>query len=509
MDFSDLRFEVQTKCGVRSDRLNGVRPPSEYPSFVLNHNDDWNDYSCKTWYSLFYFKTEKDPCFLGELKIMSRQNDDTQAVIPDVFDHLDDDYCSLGLNTHYYSGLKEHFTTSDCERILIALKDCAISIEQYENFKGDGTFITSLVRDLDSERARRQAKFIINGRSLEDAYNIKYLFSPYYNREQKIKFQLYFKHNAFPLERCAGIIGENGVGKTTLLGELVDTLVNRKSSAMACDMPLFSSVIAICTTPFDCFENIKQDVSTNLLMPYYYFCANQDKNEVIVQIKEAVERIRQRRMGFTELFGIYDKTIREEIPELDAYTLWEVDSSDLSCPKQIIYEDKLNHVISLLSSGQLQLFLLITFIFSKINLDALLVIDEPEVHLHPRAINKFFKLLAKLLKQFQCFCIVSTHSPLIVRELLGEYVYIMRRNDDILTLGKIGIETLGEDISTLYEEIFGYDEGDTSLAAIIKEKKHDGKTTDAIVQSLSSDTLGLSVNTRMLINRIMNYEENQ
>lgn len=85
----------------------------------------------------------------------------------------------------------------------------------------------------------------------------------------------------------------------------------------------------------------------------------------------------------------------------------------------------------------------------------------------------------------------------------------MRRQDNVLTLGKIGIETLGEDISTLYEEIFGYDEGDTFLAKIIQEKKKHGKNKEAVVQSLSSGTAGLSVNTRMLINRIMCYEENQ
>ena len=87
-------------------------------------------------------------------------------------------------------------------------------------------------------------------------------------------------------------------------------------------------------------------------------------------------------------------------------------------------------------------------------------------------------------------------------------MYIMRRQDDILTIGKIGKETLGEDISTLYETIFGYDEGDTSLAKIIKKKKRDGWKNDAIVQELTSSESVLSVNTRMLINRIMNYEEN-
>ena len=509
MDFSDFRFEVQTKCGVRSDRLNGVRPPSEYPSFVLNHNDDWNDYSCKTWYSLFYFKTEKDSCFLGELKIMNRNDDDTNAVIPKVFNSLDKQFCSLGIDKSYYHRLKNFFEQKVCERILIALQDCAVNIEVYERYKNSGTFNMSLVRELESERALREAKFIINDRSLNDAYNIRYLFTPYYNTEQTVPFRLEFKHQTLPFGRCAGIIGENGVGKTTMMGSLIDTLINRKSENMECDMPLFSSLIAICSTPYDCFADINQNTPENLLMPFYYFCANQNKDDVVKQIIDAVKVIRRRRFKNTGLFELYNETIQEEIAELKSYILWEVDASDLSNPELKVHGEELEKAVSRLSSGQLQLFLLITFIFSKINLDSLLVIDEPEVHLHPRAINKFFKLLANLLKKFQCFCIVSTHSPLIVRELSGEYVYIMRRQDDVLTLGKIGIETLGEDISTLYEEIFGYDEGNTFLAKIIQDKKKNGKNKEAVVRSLSSSTSGLSVNTRMLINRIMCYEENQ
>ena len=41
---TDIHFEVQTKCGQRSDHIASVKKPSRYPCFVLNHNNDWNDY---------------------------------------------------------------------------------------------------------------------------------------------------------------------------------------------------------------------------------------------------------------------------------------------------------------------------------------------------------------------------------------------------------------------------------------------------------------------------------
>ena len=39
---TDIHFEVQTKCGQRSDHIASVKKPSRYPCFVLNHNNDWN-----------------------------------------------------------------------------------------------------------------------------------------------------------------------------------------------------------------------------------------------------------------------------------------------------------------------------------------------------------------------------------------------------------------------------------------------------------------------------------
>lgn len=506
----DLNFEVQTKCGIRSDSVSSVKKPSKYPCFVLNHNDNWNDYGCHTWYSLFYFKSSTDYFFIGELKIMNKNKGDTNGVIPKSFKSLSSDYCSLGISNSYYNILKCKFSVSECEQILVALQDCAIQIERYEQYKDNPTFQVSLIRELSSEKARREAKYIIHDIPLSDAYNIQYLFHPKYNEGLSIPFKLKYNSDAKLYDRCAGIIGENGVGKTTMLGGMIDSLINHKEENMLHDLPLFSSVMAVCTTPFDCFADIKQDDDTVSLIPYYYFCANQDKDQAFLKIKESVYEIRKRRFQNSELFDYYDKIVRKELPETAQYVWWTYEErGELKEIKEFKIDDKvLKTMLKSLSSGQLQLLLLITFIFRKINFDTLIVIDEPEVHLHPKAINVLFKLLIHLLDKFQSYCIVSTHSPLIVRELSGRNVYMMRRFDNDLELGKIGFETLGEDISTLCNEIFGYEEFSTSLAKTIKKMKNEGKSYKDIVRILKSDSKRLSLSTRMLIKQIMDYEKN-
>lgn len=504
----ELYFEVQTKCGQRSDTFAGVKAPTRYPCFVLNHNYNWNDYGCHTWYSLFYFKSLTDKTFIGELKIMHKEEDDTNSIIPKNFKSLSTDYCSLGISNSYYYALRRLFSVDECEKILVALQDCAIQIERYEQYEDNSTFQVSLIRDLSSEKARREAKYIIHDTSLSEAYNIQYLFHPKYNEELSIPFKVKYKPEAKLYDRCVGIIGENGVGKTTMLGGMIDTLINHKKENLLHGYPLFSSIMAICTTPFDSFSDIKQTNDTASTIPYYYFCANQDKDEAFCKIKESVKEIRERRFRETELFEYYNNIVTKELPEISQYDWWFYEKKDDLLIFRID-DDVLNAMLQKLSSGQLQLFLLTTFIFRKINFDTLLVIDEPEVHLHPKAINVLFKLLIHLLDNFQSYCIVSTHSPLIVRELVGKNVFLMRRYGDDLELGKIGIETLGEDITFLYNEIFGYEEQETALAKNIRQLKKEGKTYKDIVRILNTGSKRLSLSTRMLIKQIVDYEKSK
>lgn len=502
----ELNFEVQSKCGWRSDRLSSVKAPTKFPCFVLNHNYDWNDYGWYTWYSLFYFKTREKGILIGELKVLCSENPDTNKVIPTSFDRLDKNFCSLGITSDYYRTLKRLFSKEECKRILIALQDCSIQIEHYERFKDKPGFKSSLCRDLVSERAWREAKYIINDMPLSEAYDIKFLFHPKYNTELSVPFKLKFDPDAMSLCRCSSIIGENGVGKTTMLGQLIDTLINEKTENIQGNFPLFSCVMAICTTPFDCFSHIVQKTDSPSLFPYYYFCANQNKEQAIDVIKKSVMAIRERKRNNEELFEVYDKIIEKEIPEVKGYEWWyyEVDENDNQ--KFIIDDNCLHDMLECFSSGQLQLFMLITFLFSKITYDSLLIIDEPEVHLHPRAIKDLFKLLIYFLGLFQSYCIVSTHSPLVVREMLGKFVYLMRRDDKALMLGKIGFETLGEDISVLYDEIFGYEEDTTYLGKKIVKLKAKGNNYRDIVRYFKENTQNLSLNARMLIKQIVDNE---
>ena len=156
-----LHFEVQEKQGQRADYTNSVLQPSMLPAFVLVFNDDWNDYSYRTWFCLFYFDKDGKRNKLGEFKLMRKECQSTFEALPKKFDGpLSDDYCSLAIEPDYYSAIYNLFKgTNIIDKLLTSLRDCAYNHNIYEEFIEDECFKTSLLREDSSEQAVFEAPF--------------------------------------------------------------------------------------------------------------------------------------------------------------------------------------------------------------------------------------------------------------------------------------------------------------------------------------------------------------
>ena len=89
--------------------------------------------------------------------------------------------------------------------------------------------------------------------------------------------------------------------------------------------------------------------------------------------------------------------------------------------------------LSKLGSGYEMIFSLIySFYLAKQGgKDLIILIDEPELHLHPKLQEKFVELLLEFSKESQV--ILTSHSPLLVKQLLeNDFVktYVLRKNSD-------------------------------------------------------------------------------
>ena len=152
-----------------------------------------------------------------------------------------------------------------------------------------------------------------------------------------------------------------------------------------------------------------------------------------------------------------------------------------------------NSVSKKLSSGQSILLYIITEIVANIRYDSLIIYDEPETHLHPNAISQLINTIYELTNEFQSYCIIATHSPLIVRELLSRNVYVVEREGNIISLRKPLIETFGENLTTITEEIFGNRDIPNQYEKILNRLAQTGKSFDEILSIIESENITLSL----------------
>ena len=155
-----------------------------------------------------------------------------------------------------------------------------------------------------------------------------------------------------------------------------------------------------------------------------------------------------------------------------------------------------------MSTGQLQIFSLITYICANVHLNSIIVIDEPEVHLHPRLITNFVKTLNELLVMFDSYAIIATHSPLVVRECVQKNVYMMvRSKDNIPTIGSVTFNTFGEDLSLLYLNIFGCDERDSYFYKTVEERAQTIRNSsyEKVMKEFKQADVNLSLNGKMVV----------
>jgi ABC-type transporter Mla maintaining outer membrane lipid asymmetry ATPase subunit MlaF len=135
--------------------------------------------------------------------------------------------------------------------------------------------------------------------------------------------------------------------------------------------------------------------------------------------------------------------------------------------------------------------------------DSLILYDEPETHLHPNAVTQLMNTIYELVNEFQSYCIIATHSPLVIRELLSRNVFVVERHESQVSVRRVGMESFGENLSVLTEDVFGNKDIPKQYKAIIQGLVRNGATFDEIVAGLESTGSPLSLNTRVYLKTLM------
>lgn len=155
-----------------------------------------------------------------------------------------------------------------------------------------------------------------------------------------------------------------------------------------------------------------------------------------------------------------------------------------------------------LSSGQKIMLYIFTQVIVSITEDALLLIDEPEIHLHPNAISNFMRMLNILLEKFNSFAIISTHSPIVLQEIPSKYVRIFDNNELYDT--KLWDECFGENISKIIANVFNVRSDESNYKSFFRNMQNSGFSKKEI-EHLFDDNL--SMNAELYLNLLYGKEE--
>ena len=309
--------------------------------------------------------------------------------------------------------------------------------------------------------------------------------------EHSIRFDYSEKEN-LPF-RIKVIIGKNGTGKTQYIGKLASTLSGHEAQGKFSTkyLPPFSRVIAISYSLFDSFPKPKQTKTYS-----YYYCGFQSgkgfltPNQIHTRVNKAFAVLTK--SDRTQLFGKYISLILSDDIASD---ILDEDFIEFNKKEFTLYDDE---GFSKYSSGQIIMILILAEVLAHITNESLLIIDEPETHLHPNSISIFINVVNKILKRFDSYAIISTHSPQVVQEVPSKDIIVIERLENTPSVKGLDIETFGENLNTITERIFHTISHDEYYREFLLKFSKD-KSYEEIIKIFEEYSLPLSLSTKIYL----------
>jgi len=440
---SGLQFSV-ISYGDRRRRYDTLE--GEDACFLVR--DNWDDYGFKTSCSLVYFTSEGERLDVGEVKVMTAGLRSGYPDLPESFESLDPTYASLGQDQSYYENM---LTIPELQRlaILAGLRDVLWDSGIRQRFATERAYEDSLTRSVGEMKLQKQIE-VIHERARNTRFEFSYSFPGHVG---EVEFVV--DPESRPPSNIHVVIGRNGVGKTRLLASLSSLLLNgrdrrrgRLTFANVDDdadiSDQFANLVTVAFSAFDAFEPPARRESsrardrttgTRSGLSHDYvgmkkwvrrrgerLTANKSDADLLDDFLEStLQCLRSsRRPRWHEAMGIL-----ESDPVFSDLRLREL--AELPVDEQ---ETAIRAVFGPASSGHKIVLLTISRLVELVSERTLVLVDEPEAHLHPPLVMALIRALSGLLAHRNGVAILATHSPVVVQEVPRSCVTLMFRTGD-------------------------------------------------------------------------------
>lgn len=480
--------------------------------------NNWDDYDYKTTLNAKLIFDGKVLDFHFNLKILIRNSTYTAETLNELCSSGWDghfpipklDYISIPSDIDFYKSLIAKIGPQKTEEILEVLHDASIlsHSEKHPSYSltNDDGFKVSLLRESGSHKAYLDGWKVLKG-ELSEVKNFTLFMQSRTGEKKDIPFQ--FESSLLPYDINV-LIGPNGIGKSHSLKTIVSGWLqsdDKKAELFFDRRPNIGRLILISYSPFEEFDlTLKNsnlldkaayryfgfrhrtgteedgsakiginrnlpafDSSSSLITSIY---DDQKTSFIIDKVKklEAAERALKPALGYDYLAlevlpESVTTSLKNKIIEIKGKNYLKIDEDIplLIEKSNLVNLCKLTEGVKFISNGEIislssgqRLFTYIVInVLGSIRENSLVVIDEPELFLHPTLEIEFISLLKEILKPFRSKAILATHSLAVVREVPSKCVHIFKEVDGILDIIPPPFETFGASVQRISSYVFG------------------------------------------------------
>ena len=495
--------------------------------------DHWNDYSFVTMFYLVVYDEKGIEHNIGDVKIGFKGQTteiSTYSTLNSQFSFLSEKYFSLGVNTDYYKNLNQLSSVLK-ENILKALEDIVYTPEKIEYIEDEDVLNISLLRGISLSDINGQFSRVLAGLAELSDFDFSFVRK---NLKDFCDLKIPFKVQvgSIPSTNIHAFIGRNGCGKTTILNGMINAITNpsdefcyftagRHFVDSRIPKGYFRSLISVSFSAFDPFTPPQEQTDAAKGTKYFYIgLKNRDNHNELNSLEDL-------RKGFVSaLIGCLHNEDKkriwlEAIKKLSSDTNFEnmglsilntrfnnlkQNNSDIQVDDEkfnfLFYEDIRNY-LRRMSSGHAIVLFTITKLVDTVGEKSLILLDEPEGHLHPPLLSAFLRTLSDLLYIQNGVAIIATHSPVVLQEIPKSCVWKVIRSREVISIKKPEIETFGENLGILTREVFSLEVTNSGYHSLLTKSVDSGASYEDILAEYKGQ-IGLEGRTvlkAMVLNR--------
>lgn len=475
----------------RNDRV-----PSGAKDAVFLKYDNWNDFSYVTMFYVTLCDSSGQQHDLGNVKIGFKgqtKSESTYSKVTSPFNVLPEYFFSLGTELEYYEKLAKVEDKEARVKYLESLRDIVWGESYLEVAMGEDVFSTSLLRGVSLAAIKDQFKRVLDGGVIKTNFSFSYLRLPN-DRQAGIELSFEVKSESKPSTNIHALIGRNGVGKTTILNGMIQAVTGGlgagegffkdgmfEKALIGADY--FSSLVSVSFSAFDPFVPPPEQSDPAKGTCYYYVglkkvSSNNSELKTLGEIHQ--EYLRGLALCMSQpgkksrwLNAIANLESDENFADMELPRLMDLAGHD--------FNSKALELIVRMSSGHAIVLLTITKLVATVEEKTLVVIDEPESHLHPPLLSAFLRALSELLLDRNGVAIIATHSPVVLQEIPSSCSWKINRSRLVIGTERPETQTFGENVGVLTREVFGLEVSKSGFHKMLKVSVAAGGTFEQVM----------------------------